>query len=312
MVSDKIQQLIKPGLNQDQRILFFTGKGGVGKTAASSATAYWLAQEGYETLLVTTDPADHLSKMFSIEVESDPKSLEQQSNLSIARVDQEKALEEYKEKILSEAREKYGEKRLQAVKEELNSPCTEEMAAFQKFISFVTEDAYDVIIFDTAPTGHTLRLLELPMDWDDQMEVMVANEFKEQTDSEKENPYQEVIDLLRNPEITSFVFVVYPENTPIMEAYRASEDLEEAGIETSLVVANKVLLPEYCTTDFFKKRYKLQQKHFSRIKELFGTPVVSLPLLNKEIKGLETLKKAGKLLWEKNNNMEGLKDESGG
>ena len=311
MVSKNIQQLIKPSPEQEQRILFFTGKGGVGKTAASSATAYWLAQEGYETLLVTTDPADHLSQMFSIEVESDPQSLEKQSNLSVARVDQEKALEEHKEKILSEAREKYDEKRLQAVKEELNSPCTEEMAAFQKFISFVTEDAYDVIIFDTAPTGHTLRLLELPMDWDDQMEMMVASEFKEKTDSEKENPYQEVIELLRNPDITSFVFVVYPENTPIMEAYRASEDLEEAGIETNLVVANKILLPEYCTTDFFKKRYKLQQKHFSRIKELFGTPVVSLPLLNKEIKGLETLKEAGKLLWEKDNNMEGLKDESG-
>lgn len=311
MVSEQVQQLLKPKPDQDQRILFFTGKGGVGKTAVSSATAHWLAQQNYETLLVTTDPADHLSQMFSLQVGNQPKSLEEQPNLSIARVDQEAALKEYRENILAEAREKYGEERLQAVKEELNSPCTEEMAAFQKFISFVTEDVYDVIVFDTAPTGHTLRLLELPMDWDEQMEVMIANEFKEQTEEEKDNPYQDVINLLRDPQITSFIFVVYPENTPIMEAYRASEDLEEAGITTNLVVANKVLRPEYCTTDFFQKRYELQLKHFSRIQELFQTPVVSLPLLNKEIKGLETLEQAGHLLWEEENNMEEVKNETG-
>lgn len=294
---NKMQNLIKPDSAQDKRVLFFTGKGGVGKTVSSSATAYWLAQEGYKTLLVTTDPADHLSQMFSLEVTDTPQALKEEENLYIARVDQKAAVAEYKERVLNNAREKYDEEMLKAIKEELNSPCTEEMASFEKFVSFVLDDAYDIIVFDTAPTGHTLRLLELPMDWDQQVELMVANELQDGEKSQGER-YKEVISLLRNPEITSFIFVAYPENTPIMEAYRASQDLEQAGIETSLVVANQVLLSEYCTTPFFKKRYQLQQKHLKHLKELFAAPLLSLPLLDQEVKGLDSLKKAGKLLWE--------------
>ncbi|MDZ7671745.1 MAG: ArsA family ATPase [Halanaerobiales bacterium] len=293
-----IDKIIKPNSAQDKRVLFFTGKGGVGKTVASSATAYWLAQQGYKTLLVTTDPADHLSQMFSRKVTDTPQALSGEENLFVARVDQKQAVKDYKERVLSEAEEKYDEEMIKAIKEELNSPCTEEMASFEKFVSFVLDDSYEIIIFDTAPTGHTLRLLELPMDWDQQVELMVANQLQEGEEDEQGKRYKEVISLLRNPEIASFIFVIYPENTPIMEAHRASQDLKEAGINTSLVVANQILLKEYCTTDFFEKRYNLQQKHLSRAKELFTAPLVTLPLLDQEIKGLTHLKEAGNLLWE--------------
>lgn len=297
MIKD-LEKIIEPDPGQDKRVLFFTGKGGVGKTVASSATAYWLAQQGYKTLLVTTDPADHLSQMFSLEVTDSPQVLKEEENLFIARVDQKAAVAEYKERVLSDAREKYDEEMIKAIKEELNSPCTEEMASFEKFVSFVLDDSYQVIIFDTAPTGHTLRLLELPMDWDQQVELMVANQLQEGEKGSQGQRYKEVISLLRNQEITSFIFVVYPENTPIMEAYRASQDLEEAGINTSLVVANQILLSEYCTTPFFEKRYQLQQKHLVRLQELFAAPVVTLPLLEQEVKGLTHLAEAGKLLWQ--------------
>lgn len=302
-MNKEMKKIIDRSPDQDKRLLFFTGKGGVGKTSVSSATAVWLAENGHKTLLVTTDPADHLSQMFDIKVKSEPVTAKGEENLDIARIDQKKALIDYKEKVLSEAKEKYIEDMLQAIKEELNSPCTEEMASFEKFVSFIREDKYEYIVFDTAPTGHTLRLLELPMDWDQQVELMVANAAQDNSNADKEKPYQDVIDTLRNLDISSFFFVLYPENTPIMEAYRASKDLEDAGINPAGVVVNQILLEEYCTTPFFKNRYKLQKKHTNRIDDLFGLPSIGMPLLSEEIQGLEILKETGKKLWDQEYNL---------
>lgn len=171
------------------------------------------------------------------------------------------------------------------------------MAAFEKFVRYATLPGYDVIAFDTAPTGHTLRLLALPLDWDRQLEIMVALRPESEEYAATKARYENVIATLRDPGQTTFIFVVYPENTPIMEAYRASRDLAEAGIPTGLVAVNQVLREEVCTTPFFQSRFKLQQKYLCLIEEKFGVPTVTLPLYAEEIKGLTLLREAGKSLW---------------
>ena len=281
-----------------QRLLFFAGKGGVGKTVISCATSLWLAESGYKALLVSTDPASHLGQVLEQEVGHEVVAISGVKNLSAARIDQKRASEEYKRRILEEAERKYSPDMLKAMREELESPCTEEMAAFEKFVQYATLPDYDIIAFDTAPTGHTLRLLELPMDWDRQLEVMVAARPGSEAYAETKARYDRIIALLRDKGHTTFIFVVYPENTPIIEAYRASQDLKEAGIGTELVIVNQVLPEEVCTTAFFKKRFRVQQKYLRQIEEKFGVPMLTLPLLEEEIKGLEALRRSAQLIYE--------------
>jgi len=171
------------------------------------------------------------------------------------------------------------------------------MAAFEKFLQYATRTDFDVIAFDTAPTGHTLRLLALPLDWQGQLEAMVAAKPGSQTHAETKARYDHIIEMLRDREHTTFIFVVYPENTPIVEAHRASEDLRQAGISTSLVVANQLLSPEVCGSPFFLRRWQTQQKYLPVIAEKFGVPVVTMPLFDAEVKELPALRAAGDALW---------------
>ncbi|MFN3694266.1 MAG: TRC40/GET3/ArsA family transport-energizing ATPase [Ignavibacterium sp.] len=298
-VPDSIDEIIAP--NGKTKTIFFTGKGGVGKTVISVITAFKFAKEGYKTLLLTTDPASHIGEVLEQKITDKIQKVEGVNNLWFVIVDQEKATEEYKLRILEYAKQKYSEDMLIAIKEELESPCTEEMAAFDKFMSYVESDDYDYVIFDTAPTGHTLRLLELPFDYSDQVSLMVTtNEKSLEAKSVTQKRFEKVIARMKNPEQSIFSFVVYPELTPVIEAYRAMLDLKSAGIQTQFVVANQVLEPEYCTNEFFIKRRKMQEKYLNEIKERFQLPVIVMPLLESEIKGLDMIKKASELLYSNN------------
>jgi arsenite/tail-anchored protein-transporting ATPase len=269
------------------KALFFTGKGGVGKTTISCIAALYTAQKGSKTLLVTTDPAAHIGEVLDVKVGTEPTKVT--DTLYAVMVDQVTAFSEYKEKVLSEARGKYSEDMLKTMEEELNSPCTEEMAAFDKFIQYIESRDYDVVVFDTAPTGHTLRLLDLPFDYAKQVEMMVCgDEAKEAT----QNRFRDIISVLRDKNRTVFNLVLYPESTPIMESYRAMLDLKEAGIETQLVVANLILPEEVCTNDFFRSRRNMQLKYLEEIRERFNLPVLRFPMVQEEIRGMERLQKA--------------------
>ncbi|SEP20530.1 arsenite efflux ATP-binding protein ArsA [Halogranum amylolyticum] len=281
------------------RYLFFTGKGGVGKSTIASTTATALAEAGYETLVVTTDPAAHLEDIFEEPVGHDPTSVGQ-ANLDAARIDQEEALEEYRTQVLDHVTEMYEDKddskidvdaAIENVKEELESPCAEEMAALEKFVSYFEEDGYDIVVFDTAPTGHTLRLLELPSDWKGFMDL---GSLTKGAAPEKEGKYDTVIETMQNPEKSSFAFVMYPEYTPMMEAYRAAEDLrEQVGIETSLVVANYLLPEEYGDNAFFENRRAQQEQYLSEISDRFDAPMMLAPLRQDEPVGLDALRAFG-------------------
>jgi len=285
--------------DDETRYLFFTGKGGVGKSTIAAASATKLAEAGYETLVVTTDPAAHLEDIFGEPVGHDPTSVSQ-ANLDAARIDQEKALEEYRTQVLDHVTEMYEDKEdteidveaaIANVEEELESPCAEEMAALEKFVSYFQQDGYDVVVFDTAPTGHTLRLLELPSDWKGFMDL---GSLTKGAAPAKGDQYDEVIETMQDPERSSFAFVMYPEYTPMMEAYRAAEDLnDQVGIETAFVVANYLLPEEYGDNAFFANRRAQQEKYLGEIKDRFETPLMCAPLRRDEPIGLEELSAFG-------------------
>lgn len=270
------------------KAIFFTGKGGVGKTSISCIAALYIAQKGVKTLLVTTDPAAHIGEVLDVKVGSKPEQIT--DNLFAVMVNQQEAFQEYKEKVLNEARGKYSEDMLATMEEELNSPCTEEMAAFDKFIQYIEDRDYEVVVFDTAPTGHTLRLLDLPFDYAKQVEMMVSTAESSETKETARNRFRDIISTLRDTNRTVFSLVLYPESTPIMESYRAMLDLKEAGIETQLVIANMVLPEEFCTNNFFRNRRQMQLRYLQAIKKRFNLPVLRFPLMQEEIKGLSRLK----------------------
>jgi arsenite-transporting ATPase len=292
-----IRALIQP--NGLRRTLFFAGKGGVGKTVASCVTAVWLARQGYKTLLLTTDPAAHLGDVLDYPVEGVITAIGGQPNMWAVKIDPKAAAETYKARILADARQRgRPESAIKVMEEELNSPCTEEMAAFDKFIDYASQDEWQVVVFDTAPTGHTLRLLELPVDWSQQIDVKVFASVDASTaDDVAKQHFGQVIEMMRDPSQSTFAFVMYPESTPILEAWRAEKELETVGVHAGIVMANFVIPPGQTTTPFVQSRRAMQEKYLVEIRERFPVPLIQIPLLATEVKGLEMLTELGETIY---------------
>jgi arsenite-transporting ATPase len=289
---DEIRARIQP--NGQRRTIFFAGKGGVGKTVASCLTAVWLAQQGHKTLLLTTDPAAHLGDVLGQPVGDAVTAVSGQPSLWAVKIDPKAAAETYKTRILDDARQRgRPESAIKVMEEELDSPCTEEMAAFDQFIDYASQSDWDAVVFDTAPTGHTMRLLELPMDWSQQIDVKVfASVDGSAADDVAKQRFGQVIEMMRDPAQSTFAFVMYPESTPILEAWRAAQELATVGIQPGLVVANFVIPPDQ-VTPFAQARRHMQVKYLAEIRERFDTPVLEIPLLPQEVKGLEMLRELG-------------------
>jgi len=298
--TDAVRSRLEP--NGHRRVIFFAGKGGVGKTSASCVTAVWLARQGHKTLLLTTDPAAHLGDVLGIPVGDEASPVSGVPNLWAAKIDPKGAAEAYKARILEDARQRgRPPEAIKAMAEELDSPCTEEMAAFDKFIDFASQGQWDAIVFDTAPTGHTLRLLELPVDWSRQLDVKIfATVDTAAADDVAKQRFGQVIEMMRDPAQSTFAFVMYPESTPIVEAQRAVEELSSVGIAPGLVVANLILPPEECTTPYAQSRRLMQDKYLAEIQQRFPVPVVQVPLLPHEVKGLDVLTKLGDQIYGSN------------
>jgi len=292
------------------KFIFFSGKGGVGKTSMASTTAVYYAQQGKKTLIVTTDPAANLSDVFEQEIGHKITKIDGMDNLFAMEINPDQATQEYKERSLAPLRELFDEEMLRVADEQLSGPCTEEMASFDKFIDFMDGHDYEVIIFDTAPTGHTIRLLELPVDWSKHIEesakgsgqtcmgpVALIQESKEK--------YDKAINKLRNPEITEFVFVMQPEQTSLEETVRAAKELKIIGIETTRIIINGLIPKEETVNPFFKSKYDRQQLQIEKTKETFANvSIQTMELLDAEIKGVKMFEKSAVKLYGGNNTHE--------
>jgi arsenite-transporting ATPase len=284
----------------DSRIVIITGKGGVGKTVTACAVAAQLAGDGRKTLLVTTDPAAHLGYVLDEPIGDTIAPTKSLPYLSAARIDQKKSVETYKKRIIDDAvRSGYSADMLIALKEELESPCTEEMAVFEEFARVVENSDFDTIVFDTAPTGHTLRLLELPYDYARQVEMMVQIKKEGGVSDKAKKKLESLLKKLKDPATSAFILVFYPEYTPIHEAKRTLDDLSLAGINVQAVIANNVLENGGKSSDFFHRRFGMQQHYLEIAKGLFQLPVFKIPMFDDEIIGLPKLKQVAESLFQR-------------
>ena len=288
-----LKQIIEK--QDEHRIVVLTGKGGVGKTVAACATAWELSQKG-KTLLLTTDPAAHIGQVLETEVHAEPRNIEGQ--LWAANIEQKQAVENYRKKILDDARaQNYSDELLASLEEELESPCTEEIAIFEQFAYLLSQPQWEYVVLDTAPTGHTLRLLELPFEFKQQMD---AKDRKTSLSPGAGNKKIEaLIKRMKNPEETSFLLVAYPEFTPLHESHRAMLDLQRVGINVQGVLLNHILRKEDCPEGFALQRWKLQQHYLNDATSLFANKsLFSIPLQSTEINGMEKVKELSETIFK--------------
>jgi arsenite-transporting ATPase len=272
--------------------IFFSGKGGVGKTSMACTAAVHYADNGRKTLIVTTDPASNLADVFEQPIGHHVTLIAGVPNLWAMEIDPDEATREYKERSLAPMCGLFDDEMLKVVEEQLSGPCTEEMAAFDKFTDFMEDDNWDVIVFDTAPTGHTLRLLQLPVEWS--KHIRDSAQGSGQTCmgpvaliQDSKQKYDDAIARLRDTGRTQFIFVMQAEQTSLEETSRSIEELAALGVGTSRIIVNG-LIPEAETVNpFFRKRREMQETYLKQARQLYmGTPVQTMELFDSEIKGV--------------------------
>lgn len=225
--------------------LFFTGKGGVGKTSLSTATALTLADAGKKVLLVSTDAASNLDEMLGIELRNTPVPVPGAPGLSVLNIDPDNAAESYRERVLAQMGAGATAEERATVREQLSGACTTEIASFDEFSALLADDAqaWDHIVFDTAPTGHTLRLLSLPKAWTGFLDgndrgascLGPHSGLKMQ-----EVRFKAALDALSDPAKTTVVLVTRPDRGAIAEAARTSVELRELGLSNQRLAINGV------------------------------------------------------------------------
>ncbi len=278
------------------KYLFFTGKGGVGKTSLSCAIAVNLADMGKKVMLVSTDPASNLQDVFDTELNNKGVQISSVSNLTVANFEPEQSAAEYRESVIGPFRGKLPEVAIQNMEEQLSGSCTVEIASFNEFSTFITDEKtaekYDHIIFDTAPTGHALRMLELPSAWSDFIEKSThgASCLGQLAGlKEKQEVYKKAVENLADGEKTTLILVARPDSSALKEAARASDELKEIGIQNQMLVINGVL------TDFDDDLSKImvtnQQNSLKQMpEELKEVEVYSVPLKAHNISSVENLR----------------------
>ncbi len=233
---------------QPPAFLFFTGKGGVGKTSLACAQAVLLADQGKRVLLVSTDPASNVGQVFGVTIGNDVTPIAAVPGLAALEIDPQAAAQLYRDKIVGPVRGLLPDAVVKSIEEQLSGACTTEIAAFDEFTALLTDaqllESYDHIVFDTAPTGHTIRLLQLPGAWDEFLQEGKgdASCLGPLAGLEKQRErYHAAVAALADPARTRLVLVARPQGAALREAARTHEELAAIGLTQQSLVVNGVL-----------------------------------------------------------------------
>ena len=303
------------------KFVFFTGKGGVGKTSTACATAITLADSGSKVLLVSTDPASNLQDVFNIELNNVHQQIEASPNLFVVNLNPEEAAKQYKDSIIAPYRGKLPEAVIAEMEEKLSGSCTLEVSAFNEFSDYITNDEiqkkYDYIVFDTAPTGHTLRLLQLPSAWN-----KYVNEKEPENASigqfsglqSRKTECTKAVETLSDSNMTKLVLVSKAETIPLLETARALNELKELGITNFMLVINGLV--DNGNDKVSNGYYNKQQAALKNMpKELSHTETYFIPLRSYNIMGIDNIRMMLKsdhfeniIINQDKMNIKGLKD----
>ncbi|QAA32990.1 arsenical pump-driving ATPase [Clostridium manihotivorum] len=291
-----MSKLFNPKEIELTKYLFFTGKGGVGKTSTACATAMLLADQEKKVMLVSTDPASNLQDVFNRELNNKGVRIEEVPNLMVANFNPIDAANEYKESVVGPYRGKLPEVVIKNMEEQLSGSCTVEIAAFNEFTNFITDEniqrEFDHIIFDTAPTGHTLRMLQLPSAW--------SNFISESNHGasclgqlagleDKKEVYKDAVKTLSDGKLTTLILVSRPELTPLIEAERASRELKEIGVNNQMLIINGILkkVDDALSNSIYEKQQKAIKNIPAELKDL---KTYEIPLRPYNITGLDNVR----------------------
>jgi len=265
----KLKSVIEDIYNSNKKVIFTMGKGGVGKTTVAATIALGLAKKGKKVHLTTTDPAGHLKFI-----------LDESFGITLSNIDEKLELEKYQEEVLSKARETMSEEDLEYVKEDLRSPCTQEIAVFRAFAEIVERSENEVVVIDTAPTGHTLLLLESTQSY---------NQEIKRSQGDIPESVKKLLPTLKNAEETEVVIVTLAETTPVYEAMRLEDDLKRAGINSKWWVINSSLYATKTTNKILKAKASNEVLWINKVEEISKGNFAVIEWKAEEVKGEKLL-----------------------
>ncbi len=286
-------------LDSPARYYFFTGKGGVGKTSIASSTALALADAGKRVLLISTDPASNLDEVLGLELSREPRPVPGCDGLSALNIDPEAVAAEYREKVVGPMRGVLPEAALKAMEEQLSGACTMEIAAFDEFTGYLggeATDGFDVIVFDTAPTGHTLRLMALSQAWTNFLDDNTSGNscLGPLAGLEKQRQaYAEAVEVLKDAGRTAVFLVSRANKSPLKEARRTWKEFTDLGIKNQSLILNGWYAPdETHRNDPVAKRWLERQSAAMAAEAAFidSLPLYRAPLLPGNLMGADILR----------------------
>ncbi|SNB65030.1 ArsA family ATPase [Thermoflexus hugenholtzii] len=312
--------------NSERRYIMFGGKGGLGKTTFSAATAYWLAKQGYKVLVFSVDPQASLSDIFQRDIFG-KGPVEIMPNLWAQEIDADRRIKEYQEEIRRKILDMYG---LDQVPQEIEDyiqaasaePAMEESAIFDAVVDIVVEGRYDYYIYDLVPLGHALYYLSMAKVYDEwitkitklreemrEYEEMVARIRRQQTEEDRILEELQYIrqrinmssSILTDSRRTAFFFVLIPEELVILDTLKAAELFRRFDVPISGYVVNRVLPTELLgqnIPEYLRNRIEMQRRHLEEIRARFGDQVLAyVPELERDVTGLDMIARVADLLF---------------
>lgn len=279
--------------------LFFTGKGGVGKTSLSCATAINLADKGKRVLLVSTDPASNVGQVFGQTIGNQLTPIDSVAGLTALEIDPQAAAEQYRNRIVDPVKGLLPPDVVRSIEEQLSGACTTEIAAFDEFTGLLTDESlqqdFDHIIFDTAPTGHTIRLLQLPGAWSSFIETNPegASCLGPLAGLEKQaERYAQALTALADPDKTRLILVARPQQSTLIEVERTHQELRQVGLKNQYLVINGVLPQSATLKDALANAlYQREQTVLANLSPILAAlPHETLPLQSVNMVGVAPLR----------------------